>query len=151
MVWNWQSRYYTVIRSRKLLSCPDTIFRYTATKPKKSGQKDLSTKIQNRKCWQLFFHRSCSRLLENRTWSSTNKILIRSISFHWQVDTDADSMWEILGYTYHPVLLSKLTIKENYQNLLAYIAQSFPERHVSIVFNCSDSLFLVPPYDIFIC
>ena len=51
---------------------------------------------------------------------------------------------------YHPVLLSKLTIKENYQNLLAYIAQSFPERHVSIVFNCSDSLFLVPPYDIFI-
>ena len=51
---------------------------------------------------------------------------------------------------YHPVLLSKLTIKENYQNLLAYIAQLFPERHVSIVFDCSDSLFLVPPYDIFI-
>lgn len=51
---------------------------------------------------------------------------------------------------YHPVLLSKLTIKENYQNLLAYIAQSFPDRHVSIVFDCSDSLFLVPPYDIFI-
>ncbi len=51
---------------------------------------------------------------------------------------------------YYPVLLSKLTIKENYQNLLAYIAQSFPDRHVSIVFDCSDSLFLVPPYDIFI-
>ncbi len=51
---------------------------------------------------------------------------------------------------YHPVLLSKLTIKENYQNLLAYIAQSFPDRHISIVFDCSDSLFLVPPYDIFI-
>ena len=51
---------------------------------------------------------------------------------------------------YHPVLLSKLTVKENYQNLLAYIAQSFPDRHVSIVFDCSDSLFLVPPYDIFI-
>ena len=50
----------------------------------------------------------------------------------------------------YPVLLSKLTVKENYQNLLAYIAQSFPERHVSIAFNCSDSLFLVPPYDIFI-
>ncbi len=41
-----------------------------------------------------------SRLLENRTWSSTNKILIRSISFHWQVDTDADSMREIPGDTY---------------------------------------------------
>ena len=51
---------------------------------------------------------------------------------------------------YHPVLLSKLTVKENYQNLLAYIAQSFPERHVSVVFDCPDSLFLVPPYDIFI-
>ena len=51
---------------------------------------------------------------------------------------------------YHPVLLSKLTIKENYQNLLAYIAQSFPERRASIVFDCSDALFLVPPYDIFI-
>lgn len=51
---------------------------------------------------------------------------------------------------YHPVLLSKLTIKENYQNLLAYIAQSFPERHVGIVFDCPASLFLVPPYDIFI-
>lgn len=51
---------------------------------------------------------------------------------------------------YHPVLLSKLTTKENYQNLLAYIAQSFPERRISIVFNCPDSLFLVPPYDIFI-
>lgn len=51
---------------------------------------------------------------------------------------------------YHPVLLSKLTVKENYQNLLSYIAQSFPERHISVVFDCPDSLFLVPPYDIFI-
>ncbi len=51
---------------------------------------------------------------------------------------------------YHPVLLPKLTIKENYQNLLAYISQSFPGRNVRIVFDCSDSLFLVPPYDIFI-
>jgi len=51
---------------------------------------------------------------------------------------------------YHPVLLSKLTIRENYQNLLASIAQSFPERYISIVFDCPDSLFLVPPYDIFI-
>lgn len=51
---------------------------------------------------------------------------------------------------YHPVLLQKLTIKENYQNLLAYISQSFPERTVHIVFDCPDSLFLVPPYDILI-
>ncbi len=52
--------------------------------------------------------------------------------------------------SYHPVLLSKLTIRENYQNLLASIAQSFPERYISIAFDCPDSLFLVPPYDIFI-
>jgi len=51
---------------------------------------------------------------------------------------------------YHPVLLSKLTIKENYQNLLAYISQSFPQRNICIVFDCSDSLFLVAPYDIFL-
>lgn len=51
---------------------------------------------------------------------------------------------------YHPILLSKLTIKENYQNLLVSIAQSFPERHVRIVFDCMDSLFLVPPYDLFL-
>ncbi len=49
----------------------------------------------------------------------------------------------------YPVLLPKLTIKENYQNLLAYISQSFPERHIGIVFDCPDSIFLVPPYDIF--
>lgn len=51
---------------------------------------------------------------------------------------------------YHPVLLPKLTIKENYQNLLAYISQSFPERTVHVAFDCPDSLFLVPPYDILI-
>lgn len=50
----------------------------------------------------------------------------------------------------HPVLLPKLTIKENYQNLLAYISQSFSERNIGIVFECPDSIFLVPPYDIFI-
>ncbi len=51
---------------------------------------------------------------------------------------------------YHPVLLPKLTVKENYQNLLAYISQSFPQRNIHIVFDCPDSLFLVAPYDIFV-
>ena len=51
---------------------------------------------------------------------------------------------------YHPVLLPKLTIKENYQNLLAYISQIFPGRNIHTVFDCPDSLFLVPPYDIFL-
>lgn len=51
---------------------------------------------------------------------------------------------------YHPVLLPKLTIKENYQNLLAYIAQSFPHRNVHITFDCPDSLFLAEPYPVFV-
>lgn len=51
---------------------------------------------------------------------------------------------------YHPTLLPKLTIKENYQNLLDGISQSFPNRNVCVSFDCSDSLFLVEPYNIFV-
>ncbi|MBD5445364.1 MAG: ATP-binding protein [Lachnospiraceae bacterium] len=53
-------------------------------------------------------------------------------------------------HDYHPVLLTKLTVKENYQNLLEYISQSFPHRNIRVIFECPDSLFLVEPYDIFI-
>lgn len=51
---------------------------------------------------------------------------------------------------YHPILLPKLTIKENYQNLLDGISQSFPNRNICVSFDCSDSLFLVEPYNIFV-
>lgn len=51
---------------------------------------------------------------------------------------------------YHPALLPKLTVKENYQNLLAYLSQAFPHRTVCIAFDCSDSLFLVAPYNLFV-
>lgn len=51
---------------------------------------------------------------------------------------------------YHPTLLPKLTIKENYQNLLDGISGSFPHRNICISFDCSDSLFLVEPYNIFV-
>ena len=51
---------------------------------------------------------------------------------------------------YHPILLPKLTIKENYQNLLDGISQSFPNRNIFVSFDCSDSLFLVEPYNIFV-
>lgn len=51
---------------------------------------------------------------------------------------------------YHPTLLPKLTIKENYQNLLDGISQSFPHRNICISFDCADSLFLVEPYNIFV-
>ena len=51
---------------------------------------------------------------------------------------------------YRPAMLPKLTVKENYQNLLAYISQSFPQRNIRIIFECPDSLFLAAPYDIFV-
>ncbi len=51
---------------------------------------------------------------------------------------------------YHPALLPKLTIKENYQNLLDGISQTFSQRNICILFDCADSLFLVEPYNIFI-
>lgn len=47
-------------------------------------------------------------------------------------------------------MLPKLTIKENYQNLLDGISQSFPNRNLCVSFDCSDSLFLVEPYNIFV-
>ena len=51
---------------------------------------------------------------------------------------------------YHPVLLKNLTIRENYQNLLDAVAQSFPQRNIAMSFDCSDTLFLVEPYNIFV-
>lgn len=53
-------------------------------------------------------------------------------------------------HDYHPALLAKLTIKENYQNLLEYISQSFPHRNIRIAFDCPDALFLVEPYNVFV-
>ena len=51
---------------------------------------------------------------------------------------------------FRPAMLPKFTLKENYQNLLAYISQSFPHRNIDISFECPDSLFLAQPYDIFV-
>lgn len=51
---------------------------------------------------------------------------------------------------YHPVVLKNLTIKENYQNLIDSISQSFYDRTILVSFDCSDTLFLVEPYNILI-
>lgn len=51
---------------------------------------------------------------------------------------------------YRPAMLPKLTVKENYQNLLEYLSQSFPHRNIPIAFDCPDSLFLAAPYDILV-
>lgn len=51
---------------------------------------------------------------------------------------------------YHPVILSSLTAKENYQNLIEAVAQTFPEKKIMVSFDCSDILFLVEPYHVLI-
>ncbi|WP_227858485.1 MULTISPECIES: ATP-binding protein [unclassified Clostridioides] len=51
---------------------------------------------------------------------------------------------------YHPVILKNLTVKENYQNLIESVSLSFPQRNILVAFKCSDTLFLVEPYDILI-
>ncbi len=51
---------------------------------------------------------------------------------------------------YHPVILKKLTVKENYQNLIEAVALSFPHRNIAVSFDCPDTLFLVEPYPVLI-
>lgn len=51
---------------------------------------------------------------------------------------------------YHPVILKNLTIKENYQSLIESVSLLFPQRNILVAFKCSDTLFLVEPYDILI-
>lgn len=49
---------------------------------------------------------------------------------------------------YHPVILKNMTVKENYQNLIEAVSQSFPRRNIMVSFECSDTLFLVEPYHV---
>lgn len=51
---------------------------------------------------------------------------------------------------YHPVILKTLTAKENYQNLIEDVSQTFPQRNIAVSFECSDALFLVEPYHLLI-
>lgn len=51
---------------------------------------------------------------------------------------------------YHPVILKNLTAKENYQNLIEAVSVAFPHRNITVSFDCSDSLFLVEPYNVLI-
>lgn len=51
---------------------------------------------------------------------------------------------------YHPIFLKKLNVKENYQNLIEEISNSFHRSTLFISFECDETLFLVEPYNIFI-
>ena len=51
---------------------------------------------------------------------------------------------------YHPVILQNLTIKENYQNLVETVSQTFPQREIVVSLDCPDNLFLVEPYNVFV-
>lgn len=48
---------------------------------------------------------------------------------------------------YHPILLKNLTAKENYQNMIEAVSQSFSARKIMVSFDCPDTLFLVEPYN----
>lgn len=50
----------------------------------------------------------------------------------------------------HPVILKNLTVKENYRSLTDAVSQAFPARNIQVSFECSDTLFLVEPYDILV-
>lgn len=47
---------------------------------------------------------------------------------------------------YHPTLLSSLTLKQNYENLLQIIKKNYAHKHIAVSFTCKDDLFLVEPY-----
>lgn len=51
---------------------------------------------------------------------------------------------------YHPIILKNLTAKENYQNLVEGVSQTFPHRNINISFECSNNLFLVEPYNLLV-
>lgn len=49
---------------------------------------------------------------------------------------------------YHPVMMRNLTPKENYQNLIESVGQSFKGHKLEIMFDCPQNFFIVQPYDI---
>lgn len=51
---------------------------------------------------------------------------------------------------YHPILLKNLTTKENYQHLIHSVAQAFGSRSIEVSLECSDTLFLVEPYNVLV-
>lgn len=51
---------------------------------------------------------------------------------------------------YHPVILKSMTIKENYEYLIESISAAFPQRFITISFDCSESVFIAVPYDILV-
>lgn len=51
--------------------------------------------------------------------------------------------------SYHPILLPEKNLKDNYQMLLAELVQKRKSSR-QIIFNCSDDLYLLPPYDVMV-
>lgn len=49
---------------------------------------------------------------------------------------------------YHPVLLKDLTMKENVENLLNMVKDSFPISKIKVYLHCDDKIFLVEPYNL---
>lgn len=51
---------------------------------------------------------------------------------------------------YHPIILKSLTLKENLDNLLEGIDETFPNKDINISFECTNNLFIAEPYDMLV-
>lgn len=51
---------------------------------------------------------------------------------------------------YHPIMLQTLTIKENFNNLIDMIKETYLRKNIMVSFVCDDNLFLIQPYNLII-
>lgn len=49
---------------------------------------------------------------------------------------------------YHPIMLQTLTTKENLNNLLDMVKETYHRKKITVSFICDDNLFLVEPYNL---
>lgn len=83
---------------------------------------------------------SIKNLMQKSQDPKINQLIIKTLT---SLNTSIRSEMQI----YHPVLLPSLSLKENYQQLLASVTNMYPGDTPSLNFDCLDSLFLIEPYN----
>lgn len=51
---------------------------------------------------------------------------------------------------YHPVILKNLTVKENYGELIRSVQETFPQKRITVTFECAPDIFIAEPYDMLV-
>lgn len=51
---------------------------------------------------------------------------------------------------YHPVILKNLTVKENYGQLIRSVQETFPQKRITVLFECAPDIFIAEPYDMLV-